>query len=395
MPLLPVLHHAYIWTLSSPYHNTKKYQTRTYGACFFVLNSRQIEKLDDWCQVIVGDKKSKSFQVKNFKNTVFLDTETQSRLRYKILDVLPYNHFGRKNIGYLFAIEHGANIIYDTDDDNILKFSKIPDEWPTFESVSTNHNTMNINELFLPNNKTWPRGYPLDRINKKYSIRRDNAKIDREPAIIQSMADHDPDVDAIFRLTRSLPITFNKLEFSPTIQRDIYVPFNAQATIFNHRAFFGLLLPITVPGRVTDIWRSYIIQRLLWDQGDNVAFTNAWVTQCRNSHDYTIDFKDENDLYHKAGDLIEHLKTIEFKGTSSDQKSLELYKSLVQKGFLKQQDYDLMSAWIVDLKSFGIQFQPDKLPIHRFVEKEIEKIHITDTSCEESAVERKRESVDL
>jgi len=31
---------------------------------------------------------------------------------------VPWNHFGRKNLGFLFAIHYGAKVIYDTDDDN-------------------------------------------------------------------------------------------------------------------------------------------------------------------------------------------------------------------------------------------------------------------------------------
>ena len=37
-----------------------------------------------------------------------------------ITDQLPWNHFGRKNLGYLYAIQHGADVIFDFDDDNEL-----------------------------------------------------------------------------------------------------------------------------------------------------------------------------------------------------------------------------------------------------------------------------------
>ena len=35
---------------------------------------------------------------------------------------LVFLSFGRKNIGYLYAIANGAAVIWDFDDDNILKF---------------------------------------------------------------------------------------------------------------------------------------------------------------------------------------------------------------------------------------------------------------------------------
>ena len=35
---------------------------------------------------------------------------------------MPWKSFGRKNVGYLFAIANGAKTIWDFDDDNIMKF---------------------------------------------------------------------------------------------------------------------------------------------------------------------------------------------------------------------------------------------------------------------------------
>ena len=43
-------------------------------------------------------------------------------MKLEFVDHLPWNSFGRKNIGYLFAISQGAKIIFDFDDDNIIKF---------------------------------------------------------------------------------------------------------------------------------------------------------------------------------------------------------------------------------------------------------------------------------
>ena len=43
-------------------------------------------------------------------------------MQIDFVDNLPWNSFGRKNVGYLFAISQGAKIIFDFDDDNIIKF---------------------------------------------------------------------------------------------------------------------------------------------------------------------------------------------------------------------------------------------------------------------------------
>jgi hypothetical protein len=54
-------------------------------------------------------------------------------------------------------------------------------------------------------------------------------------------------------------------------------------------AFTGLFLQ--VHGRVSDIWRSYIVQRLLWDAGYAVAFAPPMVIQKRGPHNYLADMQ--------------------------------------------------------------------------------------------------------
>lgn len=51
-------------------------------------------------------------------NVDFLSVAKQHELGYKITSLLPYKSYARKMIGYLYAMEHGAQVIYETDDDN-------------------------------------------------------------------------------------------------------------------------------------------------------------------------------------------------------------------------------------------------------------------------------------
>ena len=43
-----------------------------------------------------------------------------------MINNIPWNHFGRKNVGYIYAILHGARMIWDFDDDNGLIDHMIP-----------------------------------------------------------------------------------------------------------------------------------------------------------------------------------------------------------------------------------------------------------------------------
>ena len=81
-------------------------------------------ELSGWCLVVVGDRKTPSpYNVPTaHDNFVYLSAEKQESMaaEFPLSAVLPWNHFGRKNIGFLYAILHGAKAIWDFDDDNIL-----------------------------------------------------------------------------------------------------------------------------------------------------------------------------------------------------------------------------------------------------------------------------------
>ena len=67
--------------------------------------------------------------------------------------------------------------------------------------------------------------------------------------------------------------------------------YNAQATThLSNAAFWGLDLPVTVPGRVTGIWRSYINQRIMKDVGLHVSQSCIHLPLCDMSVLHMITF---------------------------------------------------------------------------------------------------------
>ncbi len=303
-----------------------------------------------WHVVVVGDKKTPKNW--NCENCEFLSVEKQLELNYEIIKYLPWNHYSRKNIGYLYAIEHGAQVIYETDDDNILKDSLtyLP-EFSRVDTIISDFYVSNIYSYFgLPT--MWPRGYPLEFVLKK--THEAVAVQDLRLSIQQGLVDNDPDVDAIFRLTRGELLSFS-VKDPVALSHKIMCPFNSQNTVFHYSAFWGLLIPITTSFRVCDIWRGYVTQRLLWDIGANLCFTKATAIQERNEHDLLKDFIDEQDLYYKAGKLVNFL--LRWKGNKDTLfgRILELHGELVKAGFYKQREIELVKAWLADLKRIGYQ----------------------------------------
>ena len=340
----------------------------------------------EWCMVIVGDRKGlENYTVNEGKTgrVIYLSAQDQERLAtegVKLSAKLPWNHFGRKNLGYLYAIASGAQLIWDFDDDNSLLSTPAQIMEPNsddavvdttvLQAVSKNDklacNSFNPMPLMGAGQlSSWPRGLPLVDI-KASECQADAYRVEKTTiaknkiAVYQSLANHDPDVDAIYRLTQNLPFDFEPVQNKQSllVPDSAFAPFNAQATLFTYEAFFMLFLPVTVHGRVSDIWRSYLGQKLLKNLGYKVVFTHAQVVQYRNVHNYLADFESERDLYLKSGKLVEYLK---YNFTSDCTYSLEchfesLIISLYEHDYIKIGDVYHFQTWIRSLMDYGYKF---------------------------------------
>lgn len=338
------------FTVLSQEHHDKWYIITTINKPTEVL--KKLSKLKGWHGLVVADKKTPKDW--SYPNVTFLSVEEQQKSQYKIAHVLPWNHYSRKNIGYLYAIEHGAQIIYETDDDNFLITDELIycPEYSTCMMLETPASAYNIYALF-GQPKVWPRGYPLKSVTV-----RPHAALRPEQHIFmpfqQGLVNKDPDVDAIFRLTRNELLDFNDTGII-AYPAGVFCPFNCQNTFIYKSGFWGLLLPITVTSRVADIWRSYWVQRLLWDIDASLCFLAPNAYQDRNEHDYLKDFVEELDLYLYADALVETLKKWKSNKVDLFDRMIDLFTILVESHYLKEQDLVLLKAWIEDLKAIGYQ----------------------------------------
>ena len=114
-----------------------------------------------------------------------------------------------------------------------------------------------------------------------------------------------------------------------------------------------MYLPVTCSFRMTDIWRSYIAQRLMKDFSTRLIYTTAKVKQIRNEHDLMSDFKQEVEGYLRVKEfvgLIDNFKTK--KG--SDNLSInikKLYKVLINNNFFKEEEMIYLDAWLYDVRN--------------------------------------------
>jgi hypothetical protein len=282
----------------------------------------------------------------------------------------PWNHFGRKNLGYLFAIANGAKLVWDFDDDNQLISSKFfLDQTGEHQLVTVEaSSTLMLNPYPLLGAETfsWPRGFPLEYIkNNTTQPKVDDLRVSdvefQRVGVLQSLANNDPDVDAIYRLQRDLPFSFKGWSSPASVlvlPGASFAPWNAQATLFRMRdALWVLYLPISIHGRVSDIWRSYIAQRLLRNVCIHVAFAvEPLVVQHRNQHSYLADFDAEQDLYYKSGKLIELLGEWSPKSSYPQEQIIELFRLLYERDYVGIKDVRMVELWISELNRVGYIF---------------------------------------
>ena len=349
---------------------------------------RRWVRVEGWCLVIVGDKKSPKVYETRWSPgegndaVVYLSPEDQEALNIEFVNSIPWNNFGRKNVGFLYAIMHGATVIWDFDDDNMLKFwipGAAPEGAPSINAAVPSGQVAETIEVMEPHNHSfpsynpyptlgaptlpsWPRGLPLPHIKLPdcYDTPTKTRVISRRSiAVLQSLAEHQPDLDAIYRITMPVPFSFKRSDETKPLMvpTGVLTPYNAQATLHFKAGFWALLLPITVHGRVSDIWRSYFAQRLFWDVGLQMGFlARPLVVQDRNPHSNLGDLDAERDLYQKSEHLINFLGRWKGKGKTLIARVEELWVTLYEHQYIELEDVVLMQQWLQSLLDIGYAF---------------------------------------
>ena len=208
---------------------------------------------------------------------------------------------------------------------------------------------------------SWPRGLPLEAVldpRTKGSIHYYKDVPINEIGVIQYLADGNPDIDAIHRLTKNMPMTFAADSNPLLVPTHAFVPYNAQATVHTKPAFWAtLLVPFTVPGRVSDIWRSYFAETLFREIGLKVVFGPPRVVQERNEHNILADMEAELDLYFKSGRLLEFLDSWKDEAVDSLPGLMEqLWIDLYERGYIGKSDIQIVQLWLAALVESGYTF---------------------------------------
>ncbi|MFW5658151.1 MAG: STELLO glycosyltransferase family protein [Bacteroidota bacterium] len=308
---------------------------------------KKFSKLTDYKLIVVGDKKSPPDW--QHDNATFLSVKDQESAGFNLSKVLPYNHYCRKMIGYLYSIQEGAKIIVDTDDDNIPKDDwRFPEFDSSFSTTPPDKGFMNIYNYFTSEN-VWPRGLPLNKITASAKTIFDGMQLkDVKVGIWQGLADEDPDVDAIYRLTSNKPVYFKEKQ-PVVLEKGTLSPFNTQNTAIREELFTLMYLPTYVTFRFTDILRGLIAQPIMWLYGYRLGFLNATVIQKRNVHDFMKDFESEIPMYQHTEKVIEVTMNSISALDTVENNLFNTYTSLLAEGIVDKREISTLEAWLQDI----------------------------------------------
>ena len=300
--------------------------------------------------ILIGDSKSPT----NFEleGCDFYSVDRQLKAGLAFAKICPLGHYARKNIGYLLAIGAGASLILETDDDNIPRDKFWQARHPEVRAPLLNSGGwVNVYRYFT-DALIWPRGLPLD------SIQDSLPPLDTLPVqpvtcpIQQGLADENPDVDAIYRLTLRLPQNFRS-DPQIALGAGSWCPFNSQNTAWWPQAYPLLYLPAYCSFRMTDIWRSFVAQKIAWVNGWSILFHGPNVWQKRNEHNLMRDFADEIPGYLNNRSMCDALDELQLRPGADflAENLISCYGALVNRGWVGQEELLLLSAWLEDIRS--------------------------------------------
>ena len=299
---------------------------------------------------IIGDKKTPEEFTIDYGQ--YFSSHDQERMHWKVARNLPWNSYSRKMLGYLIAVDGGCDYVRETDDDNKPLpdfFNAVPDK---LEVRIPDSAELWVNPYsYFSSTDIWPRGLPLERVVAERRECTDDVITLPNIGILQGLANGSPDVDAIYRLTRSDVADF---EFDDSkallIPQGCYTPFNSQATVWNVELLPLMYLPSTCSFRMTDIWRSFVAIRLMRNTGYSLIFTKATMYQDRNEHNLLKDFESEVSGYLGNAKIVEELERLDFENAAVDlsSKLRIVYVKLVELGYFSSLELDILDDWLID-----------------------------------------------
>lgn len=310
-----------------------------------------------------------------------LDEQEQFLARFPSLrDRIPYDSDNRRNIGFLMALDSGAELLISIDDDNFcLTDSDFVGEHAVTGTevdaavAESDDGWFNIGTMLTvaPAIEIQPRGFPYFARRRARTIREAAPRRSRV-AMNAGLWLSDPDVDAISRLAiaprvsdaRREPVFLGPQSWSPINTQNTSVSREAIAAYYYVRMGFslgGMLID-----RYGDILSGYFLQKCIHARGDLIRVGSPVADHLRTPHNLFKDLYNELAGVVLLEDLLPWLVETELAGSTY----AELYEDLAgqleeraghYRGFIwdqgggefLRQTAGHMRAWLEAVKTIG------------------------------------------
>jgi hypothetical protein len=294
---------------------------RDYGhaeVAFVVIGDRKTPaEAADVCRAVAADYPC-----------VFLDIAAQEAYLRRFPDLwshLRFDSIQRRNIGLVWAYEHGAGTVITIDDDNFVEPGDfiarhaVVGSSPSLPAYTSPSGWYNVCAALAADEdvRFYHRGFPWPQRWNEGEARLDLAAPPRRIAVNAGFWLDDPDLDALARMHRQ-PVVRGFQPRAPhsfRLEPGTWSPFNSQNTALMRAAIPAYFLS-PYAGRYDDIWASYIVTRIAEHLGDAIAFGEPLVSQHRNPHDLWRDLDVERDGMILTPGLCAALRGLRLAGSS-------------------------------------------------------------------------------
>ncbi len=307
-------------------------------------------------------------------NLVFLDRTTQQQLGFASGGCSD-SEARSKNIGSLFAIMCGADVIIEAEEgvEHVEAAGQLPLQAaasePFLQALGDPSSRLINPYALFGHPEIWPAVFPPAAVNNAtFEFRKVQQPPDQDgpyqPLIQSALVDDYPATDAVLGLTQLAhkgPQRFYSKPAAIGVQPGYFAPLGLGSTVYRSDAFWGLLMHVAPNQALAPAWRSLWVQKLLWGVGGQLLILAPSARQNRTVRALQLEAQvQEMEGYSKTGTLVDFLHHWESNEKMLDLRMLQLARDLRSAGFWSQAEVGSMGAWVADLRAAGYMF-PDVL----------------------------------
>lgn len=383
----------------------KSNRLRSINCTKWIVSTKRVdsEELTEWCMVVVGLKASGI----ESNRTVHLNTSVLQAMseRYQSVQSLRDIYEGvkpmrvRRLIGYLYAIENGAQQILEESDGSIYNSFVFGNRFHGLEFIGCDNSSSSNSSLFINTYAyfgqptMWPRGFPAGMVSESISSLTKCPRFrvfDSSIPLIQQ-GPVSLDVDEIYRATRVMynkPLGVSFDEYAPplVLNKHQYAPFGGSNGLYQYDALWLLVFPVN-SSISSEILRSQMTIRLIREIDGRIAFMPPSQLTALNK---------SRTGYSEINRLITVLEEWNCDSLETVRECLiDCVRHLISKRFLDSSQLKVYTLWIESLDQIGYQWPSKKRPqpakdkkINIFY-KSIEQMHSSSSNENEESMRMK------